>query len=48
MKNTGSGLPAKDRYGHVKGFSIAGSDQKFVWAKACIDGNKIIVNIDNI
>ncbi len=41
--NTGSGLVAKDRYGYLKGFSIAGSDQHFVWAKASIEGDKVIV-----
>lgn len=41
--NTGSGLTAKDKYGYLRGFSIAGTDQKFVWAKAMIEGNKVIV-----
>jgi len=37
--NTGSGLMIKDRYGYLKGFSIAGVDKKFVWAKARIEGD---------
>ncbi|MEP7374140.1 MAG: sialate O-acetylesterase [Chitinophagaceae bacterium] len=41
--NTGTGLIAKDKYGYLRGFTIAGADQKFVWAKAMIDGNKVIV-----
>lgn len=41
--NTGSGLMAKDKYGYLRGFAIAGVDQKFTWAKALIEGNKIIV-----
>lgn len=41
--NTGSGLVAKDKYGYLRGFSIAGSDQHFVWAKASIEGDKVIV-----
>jgi sialate O-acetylesterase len=41
--NTGSGMIAKDKYGYLKGFSIAGSDQHFVWANASIEGDKIIV-----
>jgi sialate O-acetylesterase len=41
--NTGSGLLAKDKYGYLKGFAIAGSDQHFVWANAWIDGDKVIV-----
>ncbi|GAC1451910.1 MAG: sialate O-acetylesterase [Chitinophagaceae bacterium] len=41
--HTGSGLLARDKYGYLKGFAIAGSDQHFVWANALIDGDKIIV-----
>jgi sialate O-acetylesterase len=40
----GSGLWIKDKYGYVKGFTIAGSDHKFMWAKAYVDGDKIIVS----
>lgn len=45
--NTGSGLIAKNG-GELKEFSIAGTDGKFVWANARIDGNTIIVWSDNI
>jgi sialate O-acetylesterase len=38
----GRGLEARD--GELKGFAIAGSDQKFVWANAKISGDKIIVS----
>ncbi len=48
FSNLGSGLFAKDRYGYLKGFSIAGSDQKFVWAKAMIEEGKVIVFSDEI
>lgn len=44
----GSGLVAKDKYGYLKGFEIAGSDQKFYWAKALIDGNNVIVFSDQV
>ena len=44
FSNIGSGLMAKDRYGYLKGFSIAGSDKKFYWATAVIEGDKIIVS----
>lgn len=37
------GLKSKDRYGYLKSFAIAGADQKFVWAKAEIVDNKVIV-----
>ncbi|WP_431215907.1 hypothetical protein ACQ86N_15380 [Puia sp. P3] len=32
----------------LKGFGIAGSDRKFVWAKAAIDGDNVIVYSDEI
>jgi sialate O-acetylesterase len=41
--NIGSGLVCHDRYGYVKGFSVAGKDHKFYWAKAYIENNKVIV-----
>ncbi len=31
---TGDGLKVKDKYGCVKGFTIAGKDHKFYWARA--------------
>lgn len=43
FSNIGSGLMAKDKYGYVKGFAIAGEDKKFVWAQAFIDGNTVVV-----
>jgi sialate O-acetylesterase len=45
--NTGSGLIAKGD-DELRYFSIAGADKKFVWAKAKINGNKIIVWNDGI
>jgi sialate O-acetylesterase len=32
----------------LKGFGIAGADHKFVWAKAILDGNKVIVSADEV
>jgi sialate O-acetylesterase len=46
--NTGSGLMAKDKYGYLKGFTIAGSDQQFKWAKAVISGDAVIVYSDDV
>lgn len=46
--HVGSGLLAKDKYGYVKGFEIAGSDQKFTYAKAGIEGNSIVVSSDQV
>jgi sialate O-acetylesterase len=40
--NTGGGLKAKGG-GELKYFAIAGADKKFVWAKAKLEGNKVIV-----
>jgi len=48
FRHTGSGLMAKDRYGYLKGFAIAGADKEFVWAKAQIDGNEVIVWSDAV
>lgn len=36
-------LVAKDKYGYLKGFEVAGADQKFHWAMAHIEGDKVIV-----
>ncbi|MFB0947091.1 MAG: sialate O-acetylesterase, partial [Spirosomataceae bacterium] len=44
FENIGSGLTTKDKYGYLQGFEIAGSDQKFYYAKAEIQGDKVLVN----
>ena len=41
--NISLGLIAKNKYGYVNGFAIAGEDQIFYWAKATIKDNKVIV-----
>ncbi|MEP7319357.1 MAG: sialate O-acetylesterase, partial [Panacibacter sp.] len=46
--NIGSGLMAKDKYGYLKGFEIAGSDQQFHYAKALIEGHHVIVFSDEV
>lgn len=47
FKHTGSGLVTND--GEAPGsFAIAGADKKFVWAKAQIDGDKVIVSQQGI
>jgi len=50
FSNTGTGLSTKEKnkYGYVYGFSIAGEDKKFVWAKAYIERNKVVVFSDKI
>lgn len=45
--DTGSGLIAKNN-SSLKGFEIAGSDGKFVWASAAIEENKIKIWNENI
>lgn len=45
FSHVAAGLMAKDKYGYVKGFTIAGADHKFVWAKATITGaNTVLVS----
>ena len=46
FENTGSGLMAKG--GELQEFAIAGADKKFVWAKAEIKGDKVIVTNPNV
>lgn len=49
FSNVGGGLVAKgDKYGYLRGFAIAGSDKKFVWAKAHIEGDQVIVYSDHV
>jgi len=47
FSNTGSGLTTNDGE-PVSEFAIAGADKKFVWGKAVIDGNRIIVAAEEI
>lgn len=39
----GSGLEVRNKHGYIEGFAIAGADNKFVWAKAYLKDNKVIV-----
>lgn len=47
FSNTGSGLTASDGE-ELSWFAIAGEDKKFVWAKAKIEGDKVVVWNDKI
>ena len=47
FNNVGSGLITNDGE-YLREFAIAGADKKFVWAKAKIDGDKIVVWNDNV
>lgn len=45
FKEIGSGLLAKDKYGYVNAFAIAGEDQQFHWAKAeLVDDTTVVVS----
>lgn len=46
--NIGSGLMAKDKYGYLKGFEIAGADKKFYYAKAFIEDDHVIVYSEKV
>ena len=46
--STGSGLMSKDKYGYLKGFTIAGKDRKFHWARAIIENNDVVVYSDQV
>mgnify|MGYP006289048357 FL=1 len=41
-------LVVRDRYGYVKGFQIAGPDSVFHWARAQLDGNRVVVHSDSV
>lgn len=41
--HVGGGLKAKNRYGYLNGFAIAGKDRVFHWARARIQGDKVFV-----
>lgn len=47
-KHIGGRLITKDKYGYIRGFELAGEDQKFYWAKAQINGNTVEVWCDNV
>lgn len=49
FEHVGDGLMTKrDKYGYLKGFAVAGSDGKYAWAKAMIDGKDILVWSDQV
>ena len=47
FKNTDS-LITKDKYGYVRGFTIAGNDSVFHWAKTYIKNNSVVVYSDEV
>ena len=45
--NTGGGLVARGS-GELRGFAVAGADQRFVWAEASCDGDRVIVQSEDV
>ncbi|HEY8562881.1 MAG TPA: sialate O-acetylesterase [Pyrinomonadaceae bacterium] len=48
FKYAADGLTAKDKFGYVRGFEIAGADRKFFYAKAEIAGDKVVVSSERV
>lgn len=46
--HTGSGLQAKDAYGYLYGFEVAGADRQWHLARAWIEGNTVVVQSDKV
>ena len=47
FNETGSGLMIKDKYGYLKGFTLAGADKTFHWAKAELINTTTVVIYSN-
>ena len=43
FQHADNGFLIKDRNGYIKGFTIAGADKHFYYAKAYVDGTSIVV-----
>ncbi|MBS1665928.1 MAG: hypothetical protein JST58_00985 [Bacteroidetes bacterium] len=48
FSHIGKGLMAKDRYGYIRGFEVAGADQKFYYAQAHIEGDKLEISCGEV
>lgn len=46
--NAGGVAPVETPGAELRGFAIAGSDKRWVWAKARIDGNTVVVSADDV
>lgn len=46
--NIDGGLQVNNKYGYIEGFAIAGADKKYEWAKAYLEGDKVVVVSDHI
>lgn len=47
-ENVETGLIVRNKYGYVEGFAIAGSDNKFEWAKAYVHGDTVVLYSDKV
>jgi sialate O-acetylesterase len=48
FSSIGGGLTVKDKYGYIRGFEVAGADQQFHYAKAFVDGDKVVVYTEEV
>ena len=48
LANVGGGIVSRAQNGTITGFAIAGSDRRFVWAKARLEGDRIVVWSENV
>jgi sialate O-acetylesterase len=48
FSSIGEGLVSKDKYGYLRGFSVAGADQVFHWAQAHIEGDEVVVYCEKV
>jgi sialate O-acetylesterase len=46
--HVGTGLVTRGKNGMVNGFAICGADGKFVWAKAHIENNEVIISSEQV
>ena len=49
FSHSAEGLKAKNKYGYVNGFAVAGADHVFHWAKAVVtDKNTVVISSDEV
>ena len=48
FRNTYGGLIARNRYGYVNGFEVAGEDMAFHYAKAWLEDGKVVVRSEKV
>ena len=48
FSHVGGGLSVHDKYGYLKGFTVAGEDHRFHYAKAHIEGNTVVVYTESV